>query len=75
MPISLEAEDPGREPGGESLQPKAGRSAARRSAWRNEFWSVGFFSSTVGIDEQVIKRYVEFRENVDTGKLQLERKF
>jgi len=32
--------------------------------WRNEFWSVGFFSSTVGIDEAVIKRYVEFQEKV-----------
>jgi len=30
--------------------------------WRHEFWSVGFFSSTVGIDEAVIKRYVEFQE-------------
>jgi putative transposase len=39
--------------------------------WRNEFWSVGFFSSTVGIDEEVIKRYVEFQEKVDTGTLQL----
>ncbi len=29
--------------------------------WRNEFWSPGFFSSTVGINEEVIKRYVEFR--------------
>jgi putative transposase len=26
--------------------------------WRNEFWSVGFFSSTVGVNEDVIKRYV-----------------
>ena len=25
--------------------------------WRNEFWSVGFFSSTVGVNEDVIKRY------------------
>src|SRR6266567_7353341 len=40
--------------------------------WRNEFWSVGFFSSTVGVNEDVIKRYVEFQEKVDTGKLQLE---
>jgi putative transposase len=39
--------------------------------WRNEFWSPGFFSSTVGIDEEVIKRYVEFQEKVDTGQLQL----
>ena len=26
----------------------------------NEFWSPGFFSSTVGINEEAIKRYVEF---------------
>ena len=39
--------------------------------WRNEFWSVGFFSSTVGINEDVIKRYVEFQEKADTGQLQL----
>lgn len=40
--------------------------------WRNEFWSPGFFSSTVGINEEVIKRYVEFQEKVDTGKMQLD---
>ena len=40
--------------------------------WRNEFWSVGFFSSTVEVNEDVIKRYVEFQEKVDTGKLQLD---
>jgi len=39
--------------------------------WRNEFWSPGFFSSTVGINEQVIKRYIEFQEKVDKGQLQL----
>ena len=38
---------------------------------RNECWSVGFFSSTVGINEDVIKRYVEFQEKVDKGQMQL----
>ena len=38
---------------------------------RNEFWSPGFFSSTVGIDEEVIKRYVEFQEKADKGQIQL----
>jgi REP-associated tyrosine transposase len=42
---------------------------------RNEFWSPGFFSSTVGIDEEVIKRYVEFQEKVDKGQLQLSLEF
>jgi putative transposase len=44
----------------------------KRIYWRNEFWSVGFFSSTVGIDEDVIKRYVALQEQVDTSTLQLD---
>jgi len=36
--------------------------------WKREFWSEGFFSSTVGINEEVIKRYVEFQERVDKGQ-------
>jgi putative transposase len=43
--------------------------------WREEFWSPGYFSSTVGITEEVIKRYVEFQEKVDKGQLQMEFKF
>jgi REP-associated tyrosine transposase len=43
--------------------------------WRNEFWSPGFFSSTVGIDEALIKRYVEFQEKADTGQLTLQLDF
>ena len=43
--------------------------------WRKEFWSPGYFSSTVGITEEVIKRYVEFQEKIDKGKLQLELEF
>ena len=43
--------------------------------WRNEFWSPGFFSSTVGINEEVIRRYVEFQEKVDKGYTQLSFKF
>ena len=47
----------------------------KRVYWRNEFWSVGFFSSTVGIDEAVIRRYVEFQGKVDTGQLKLQLDF
>ncbi|MGH7875195.1 MAG: IS200/IS605 family transposase [Candidatus Binatia bacterium] len=43
--------------------------------WGKEFWSPGFFSSTVGINEEIIKRYVEFQEKVDTGKMQLDFRF
>ena len=44
----------------------------RRIYRQNVFWSPGFFSSTVGIDEEVIKRYVRFQEKVDRGQLQLD---
>ena len=37
----------------------------------NEFWSPGFFSSTVGINEETIKSYVEFQEKLDKGQIQL----
>ncbi len=39
--------------------------------WQNEFWSPGFFSSTVGINEAIIKRYVEFQEKIDKEQLKL----
>ena len=59
------------------IKANTSREVRKRFPWvkkvyrRNEFWSPGFFSSTVGIDEEVIKRYVEFQEKVDTGQLQL----
>lgn len=43
----------------------------RKIYWRNEFWSPGFFSSTVGINEAIIKRYVEFQEKIDKEQLKL----
>ena len=59
------------------IKANTSREVRKRFPWvkkvyrRNEFLSPGFFSSTVGIDEEVIKRYVEFQEKVDTGQLQL----
>lgn len=35
------------------------------------FWSPGYFSSTVGLDEEQVLRYVEFQEKVDKGEYQL----
>jgi hypothetical protein len=34
-----------------------------------------FFSSTVGIDDAAIKRYVEFQEKLDTGQPKLQLNF
>ena len=47
----------------------------KKTYWRNEFWSPGFFSSTIGINEEVIKRYVEFQESVDKGKVPMQLSF
>ena len=43
----------------------------REIYYRDEFWSRGFFSSTVGVNEEVIRRYVEFQEKIDKGQMQL----
>ena len=41
--------------------------------WDNEgIWSTGFFVSTVGINEAVIRRYVQLQEKEDTGQAELE---
>ena len=41
--------------------------------WDNEgIWSKGFFVSTVGINEAVIRKYVQMQGKEDTGQAQLE---
>ena len=35
----------------------------REAIMGNHFWSRGYFVSTVGIDEEKIKRYVKYRKN------------
>jgi len=34
----------------------------KKPYWGNHFWSRGYFSSTVGIDEDKIRRYVKYQE-------------
>ena len=59
------------------LKSNSSRKARSHFSWlddmyrRNEFWSPGFFSSTVGVNEAQIKCYVELQEKVDKGQLQL----
>ncbi len=43
--------------------------------WGAVLWSPGFFSSTVGLNEAVIRRYVAHQERVDKGRIQLELEF
>ncbi len=35
-------------------------------------WSKGFFVSTVGINEEIIRRYLQMQEEEDAGQAQLE---
>ena len=47
----------------------------KRTYWGAVLWSPGFFSSTVGLNEAVIRRYVEHQERMDKGQIQLEFEF
>ena len=35
-------------------------------------WSTGYFVSTVGIDEEIIRKYIKYQEALDTGQLRFE---
>ena len=36
--------------------------------WGNHFWSRGYFVNTVGIDEDMIRRYVKYQEGEDKNE-------
>lgn len=36
-------------------------SLKKKPYWGNHFWSKGYFVSTVGLDEEMIKRYVKYQ--------------
>jgi len=38
-------------------------SLIQKPYWGNHFWSRGYFVSTVGLDEDMIKRYVKYQEH------------
>jgi putative transposase len=47
----------------------------KQTYWGAVLWSPGFFSSTVGLNEAVSRRYVDHQERVDKGHMQLEFEF
>lgn len=36
------------------------------TVWSNHFWARGYFVSTVGLDEAIIRRYVKYHEHHDS---------
>jgi len=43
----------------------------RRYYGRGGMWSVGYFISTVGLDEAMIKNYVKYQQKEDSGQAKL----
>ena len=39
---------------------------------KDVMWSPGYFVSTVGIDEHVIRRYIKYQEALDTGQMKFD---
>ena len=39
---------------------------------RENMWSPGYFVSTVGIDEEVIRKYVRYQEDLDSGQMKFD---
>ncbi len=37
----------------------------------NEMWSIGYFVSTVGTNEKIIKQYIQNQEKQDTGRSEI----
>ena len=45
----------------------------RKAYWDDGgMWSVGYFFSTIGINEEVIKNYIEYQGREDSGQAKLE---
>ena len=43
--------------------------------WGNHFWARGYFVSTVGLDEEMIKKYVKYQEKEDKKVEDQQQKF
>ena len=63
----------------ETIKKNTSRSLSRKFAFlkkvywdRKGIWGKGYFVSTVGINEEVIRRYVESQEEEETGQAKLE---
>jgi putative transposase len=36
--------------------------------WENHFWARGYFVNTVGVDEEMIRRYVKYQEEQEKSE-------
>jgi len=63
----------------ETIKKNANRSLSRKFAFlkkiywdRKGIWGKGYFVSTVGINKEVIRRYLQSQEEEETGQAELE---
>ena len=61
------------------IKSHTGKMARRRFKWLSKvfwdqegIWSIGYFVSTVGVDEEVVRKYIEWQGKEDSGQAQLE---
>ena len=61
------------------IKSNTGRAMRKRFTFLNKvykhnpgIWFIGYFASTVGIDEAVIQRYIEHQGKEDSGQVELE---
>jgi len=47
----------------------------KKTYWGNHFWARGYFVSTIGIDEELIKRYVRYQEKEERKQENERRQF
>ena len=47
----------------------------KKPYWGNHFWARGYFVSTVGLDEEMIKRYVKYQEKEEKKAEDQQQKF
>jgi putative transposase len=43
--------------------------------WGNHFWARGYFVSTIGIDEDMIRQYLKYQENEEKIAEEQQHKF
>jgi putative transposase len=47
----------------------------KKTYWGNHFWARGYFVSTIGIDEELMKRYVRYQEKEERKQENERRQF
>ena len=47
----------------------------QRPYWGNHFWARGYFVSTIGLDGEMIKRYVKYQEKEEKNEEAQQQRF